>query len=725
MTAGASAHAEADLQGRVAAAHERAAREARRREGTYRVAGHTEARTSRTLTPLHAIGYHQLADRAWPGSRRANIDLILVGPSGVYVIDTKCWSEMSVQDDTLCNGDVAMDDDVDHVLRITDLVEAAATEVGLPPLEVVPVLAFAGRKGLNHRLGRVHLVGERDLLAFCAGRGTRLTGEQVHQLLARLSIDFPPRSARVVPVTSGELAPAVRQPIAPAPAEPVQDALPVQETLDGLDIEDMHAALLEAALAGPIEDWMTFLHPTQAKAVRRSWSGPARIRGAAGTGKTVLGLHRTAYLTATRPGTVLYVSFVRTLPVVLAALYRRMSPQTADRVEFTGLHRWAVGLLQDRGVSFRLNLADTRRAYAFAWSAVGKGGPLSRLDVPWDYWRDEIDYVIKGRGLTTFDQYADLVRVGRRTRLLPEHRRAMWDLYCAYEQQLTTLKTCDFNDLLLLALQEVRRERPGPYVAVVVDEVQDLNLIGVRLLHALVGDEPDGLLLIGDGQQSVYPGGFTLAEAGIAVTGRSTVLRVNYRNTRQVLDAAVALVAGDSFQDLDGLDELGQRDLEVARSGPAPVRIDAAGIGSHDVALVEAVRSVAARPGGRLGDIAVLAATRSAVATYKGVLEKAGLACIDLESYSGESTDRIKVGTFKRAKGLEFAHVFLPRLTDGLSTRWSDETESAHRERVERERRELYVGMTRARDGLWLGFVTPGVIRRRSAATTTRRKVSR
>jgi superfamily I DNA/RNA helicase len=82
--------------------------------------------------------------------------------------------------------------------------------------------------------------------------------------------------------------------------------------------------------------------------------------------------------------------------------------------------------------------------------------------------------------------------------------------------------------------------------------------------------------------------------------------------------------------------------------------------------------------------------------------------CVELQSYDGQTTDHVKVGTFKRAKGLEFKYVFLPQLADGPSTRWEDETESAHRERVERERRELFVGMTRARDGLWLGFLKLG-----------------
>ncbi len=705
MTAGASAAAEAGRQRELAAQYERAADEARRRATSFGIAGRTEQQTSRTLAPLCAMGYHQLADRVWPGSSRANIDLILVGPSGVFVIDTKCWADVAVHDERLYRGEADAQDDVDKVLRVTALVEASVANVGLPALEVVPVLAFAGRKDVDYQLGRVQLRGERTLPALCLRRGTRLSDSQVEQLLARLMADFPPFGAATATGVS-EQAQAPEQAEVPAVRRPV---VPVQEALDGIeDVEELREAVLEAALAEPIEDWMTFLHPDQARVVRRRWSGPSRIRGAAGSGKTVVGLHRAAYLTATRPGQVLYVSFVRTLPIVLSSLYRRMSPGTADRVEFTGLHRWALGLLRERDVVVRLDAAAARRTYAGAWSAVGKASALGRLDVPWDYWRDEIDYVIKGRGLSTFDQYAELVRVGRRTRLLPEHRRAMWDLFCEYEKRLTEAAVHDFNDVLLMALQEVRRRRPGPYVAVVVDEVQDLTLVGVQLLHAVVGDVPDGLLLIGDGQQCVYPGGFTLAEAGISVAGRSTVLRVNYRNTRQILDAATAVVASDSFQDLDDLEELGRRDLEAARVGPSPVRVDAPDHTSHDLALLQAIEDAARLLGVSYGDLAVLTASRRRVDEYLAFLRRHKVPCIELESYDGRSADGVKIGTFKRAKGLEFKHVFLPQLVDGPVTRWQDETQSAHRERVERERRELFVGMTRARDGLWLGFVDAG-----------------
>jgi superfamily I DNA/RNA helicase len=493
----------------------------------------------------------------------------------------------------------------------------------------------------------------------------------------------------------------VPEPIVPAPSPPAPEELAL------LSADDVQAAVLESALASPIEDWMTFLHPEQAKTIRRSWNGPARIRGAAGTGKTVVGLHRAAYLASSRPGRILYTSFVRTLPQVLRELYTRLAPTTLDRVDFVSTHRFAIDLLKSRGVSVKVDLSGAKAAYRAAWAEVGKPGALKRVPQPWTYWEEEIQYVIKGRGLTRFDEYAGLDRVGRRYPLTVEQRRAVWDLHVAYQRHLTERGVHDLADVFLLAEQQLRVRPLDPgYVAVVVDEVQDLSCAAVRMLHALVGDRPDGLLLIGDGQQSVYPGGFTLQEAGVAVTGRAVVLRHNYRNTEEILDAASAVVARDRFSDLDGLEELGERDVVCVRSGRSPIRVDASDVSSHDAAMLTAIAQATEHVGVDHGDVAVLAARHKTLDHYRTLLHRAGVPFVDLEKYDGRPAPRVKLGTFKRAKGLEFKHVFLPQLVDGPSTRWTDETAEAYRERVELERRELFVGMTRARDGLWLGYVS-------------------
>nr|WP_228506255.1 UvrD-helicase domain-containing protein [Frigoribacterium sp. VKM Ac-2530] len=449
---------------------------------------------------------------------------------------------------------------------------------------------------------------------------------------------------------------------------------------------------------------MSFLDPAQAKLARRSFNGPARIRGSAGTGKTVVGLHRAAYLARGGQGKVLFTTFVKTLPVVLENLFGRMAPEVAHQVEFTSIHKLALGILRDRGTSVRIDPKAANAAFTEAWAGRGEGGALGSSRMSSDYWKDEITYVIKGRGIRTFEQYADLARVGRRHRLTIDQRRLVWSLYERYDQALRRRKAVDFADVILMALASVKQKPLAGYGAVIVDEAQDLTCSMVALLHSLVGNRPDGLTLIGDGQQTIYPGGYTLSEVGISLSGRGVVLDVNHRNTAEILAFANAAVLGDEYTDIEGTGQSIDGVKAVTRTGSDPVLARHATWSEHDAALVARVREVMHLVGMSLGDIGVLTATNWDATATKEALVAAGLPVVDLLDYDGQPTNAVKVGTVKRAKGLEFKQVLLARVKRELLQRNASAPSSeTERERRELDRRELYVAMTRARDGLWVG----------------------
>jgi hypothetical protein len=693
MGAGASAGYEAVRSRLHAAEYERLAREAREEAERYALASRTEASVAGKLKALESLGWRVLADRRWAGSKRANVDFLLVGPGGVVVVDVKAWRALEVRNGSVFCEDECRDGEVSKLLSLTDKVQDSVSLLGLTGQALWPVLVFSGRR-LHERAHRVDLVGESNVAAWVTRLGQRLTAEQVTEVASVIQQDFPPydQSAPTPPrVSKLRLVMPKRQ------AQP--------DTL--FDVTELADALLEKVLAEPIESWMTYLHPDQLRLVSTSWSGPARVRGPAGTGKTVVGLHRAAYLAQRNPDKILFVTYVKTLPKVLAGLCERMSPAARANIEFTGLHRLAIGILDDAGVRTRIDSRKIDTAFACAWAAVGRDSVLLKLDERWSYWKEEIDYVIKGRGLTDFDEYVGLPRLGRRTPMRAEHREAMWELYVEYERRLDLAGVHDFTDALIMARDLVRDGTVQVDCgAVVVDEVQDLNLAGVELLHAIAGDGPDRLLVIGDGQQSVYPGGFTLSEAGISVTGRAAVLRANYRNAAEVLEVAERVVAADTYDDLEGTPSAGQREIEVQRRGGVALTVRARDGRSLEAALTTQIAETRTRLDVAYGDMAVLCHTRRELVHYAGVLRRAGIPHIDLMDYDGISIDRVKVGTFKRAKGLEFKFVLLPGLHDGPLEPWHGESDDSYRERAERMRRELYVGMTRARDGLWLGYLS-------------------
>jgi hypothetical protein len=467
---------------------------------------------------------------------------------------------------------------------------------------------------------------------------------------------------------------------------------------------------LKEVMSKPIEDWMIFLHPDQAKLTQRPFSGPARVRGAAGTGKTVVALHRAKHLAETYGEKVLFTTYVNNLPKVFDQLFRRLAPELAGQVDFVNLHAWAYRFVKANGSPFQVDPQQAYSAYSEAYKRTAGTDP--DLDgLGWAYLREELDWVIKGRALTELADYLALPRTGRGTPLPARVREHVWALYEEYERQLDRRRIVDFNDLLTRALELLQDGRASsPYRSVVIDEAQDLTETGLRLAYELAGrDERDGLFMVGDGQQSVYPGGFSLSHLGIDVRGRSSLLKVNYRNTRAILEAARTVIGERPFDDAE--DELDRRDVgqavTVVRDGTDPTFEGFADVDDHDTELVAAIAKVSEDPDVSPGDIAVLVPTNAMVKGYATLIQSLGLRTQKLEQYEGVPNGQVKVGTYQRGKGLEFKHVFLPRLdADGLhEAPRNGEDETAHAERLELIRRQVFVAMTRARDGLWAGWV--------------------
>ncbi|WP_424642484.1 UvrD-helicase domain-containing protein [Embleya sp. AB8] len=716
---------------------------AQRTARRFEAASAAEQRVVARLLLLTEDGWRLAADRRWPGTRAANVDLLLVGPGGVYVVDVKNWYDAPhVVAGRLFAGERPRDAEAWKLLAITRIAEAAVSALGVWPLVVVPLLVFAGHP-VDTTLGRIRLLGEAQVGPDLVARPPRLDPASVVAIGERLERVFPAyedlaESAAAAPTAS--LSPSLTRIPTPRPLPP-PPAAPGGRLDVAFDTRGFAAATLRAARGGPIERWMTYLDPAQCDLVRADWAGPARITGAAGTGKTVVGLHRAAYLAQHGAGRVLYVTSTANLPRVQRTFLATMAPVALDRVDFRGLHAWALAFLDERGAP-PTDLDPGRAAAAFdrAWAETGRDGGLAGIAASPGYWRDEIGQLIKGRGIDTFAKYARSPRPGRRVRLTRAgDRAAVWRLYERYRQLLRTEQVCDFDDVLAAALREALRT-PGRsvYSSVLVDEVQDLTPVGVRLLHALVGDADNGLLLLGDDQQGVYPGGFRLAEAGLSIPEERThVLRRNYRNEPAILRAALAVVGAEARTDgfasgfesgavhgfADGFanaEPVGAGDEDgvggtvgsgsgsgsgsgvgAGAAGDAVIRAHHPTVAEHDAALLAALR---ADPGA-WPDTAVLCRSRGDVAHYADVIARAGIPIRLLTEYEGLPTAGVKVGGYIPAKGLEFKHVLLPRYD--LANPAGGGSGDVVRERAELARRRLYVAMVRARDTLWLGHVDP------------------
>ena len=473
---------------------------------------------------------------------------------------------------------------------------------------------------------------------------------------------------------------------------------------------------LQRLVTAPVEDWMIFLHPDQRTLVERRFNGPARVRGSAGTGKTVVALHRAAALAkhcsakseGAKHPSILFTTFVSSLPPVLENLYGRLPARVAGAVDFINVHSLAVRICAQTGSRPNIDVQFTNQAFARAFSTVVRPAtPLYGLTKR--YLNDEVAAVLKGRGVDTLDDYLRLERTGRRVRFTEAMRKQLWQLRELYDDDLNKEGVQDFADIVRHARDIARRRSTSVYRGAVVDESQDLTLVGLQLIQALVDADcettPDGLFIVGDGAQKIYPGGFTLAQAGIDVRGNSTVLRVNYRNTREIIAAAMACTGTELVNDLGDEYVRGSVKANAQRDGAKPLLVRASNFAGQIEYVAATIKRLEGTAEVGFGDMGVFVADNRLVKRVIGDLNSTGLHCQSLREFNGQPNSLVKVGTFHRAKGLEFKVVFLLGLSADRFPRHRSGTEGEEEydERRALEVSELFVAMTRARDGLfWL-----------------------
>lgn len=469
-------------------------------------------------------------------------------------------------------------------------------------------------------------------------------------------------------------------------------------------------------LSGPIEDWMLFLHPEQRAIVDRDYNGAARVRGSAGTGKTVVAIHRAAALAqrdlAAGKPTILFTTFIKSLPPVFRNLYRRLPNAVPGAVEFVHVDSLANRVCREAGIVPPLDPSMIDQAFDSAWAdVVGPGTPLRASRLTRYYVRDEVREVIKGRGIDSLDEYLRMERTGRRTRFTSAMRRQTWALREEWDRRMAAAGVTDFPDVVRSARNLARKRQSRMFRSAIVDEGQDFTLVGLQFVQALVApagqpDAPNGLFIVGDGAQKIYPGGFTLAQAGIDVRGNSAVLRVNYRNSHEIITAAMACTGSEPVDDLGDAYLRGDEGVRgvTTRQGVKPVLFRGGDFGGQIRYVAETAKRLANAASLDVGDIGVLAPTNRLVNQAQGGLQAMSVDCQLLANFDGTSTSRIKIGTFKRAKGLEFKVVFLLGLEDDSfpspKRRW--QTAEEYEERRALETTELFVAMTRVRDGLFL-----------------------
>jgi hypothetical protein len=224
--------------------------------------------------------------------------------------------------------------------------------------------------------------------------------------------------------------------VAPAPAPAIADPFAHPDALRRIRlIADQDE--LEQALAFPWEKWGVFLHPSQRALVERSFSGPARVAGSAGTGKTIVAIHRAVRLARENPNArILLASFSQPLADAMAKKLLVLAPETGGvvpRITTASFHGIAEQMYQlEHGLRPRIaSDAVLREQLRAAATSTGLKGFSERFLL------SEWTNVIDARGLPSLDAYSSVQRMGRKSRLGPNQRASLWPVFQAVRDSLT------------------------------------------------------------------------------------------------------------------------------------------------------------------------------------------------------------------------------------------------------------------------------------------------
>ncbi|MER7000239.1 UvrD-helicase domain-containing protein [Streptomyces sp. NPDC000410] len=465
-------------------------------------------------------------------------------------------------------------------------------------------------------------------------------------------------------------------------------------------------------LSRPFDAWRVFLHPSQRRvAYQSSYKGPARVTGGPGTGKTVVALHRALHLARRLPAdapdeSVLLTTFTRDLASDLRRSLELLIPEERLRARIRVVNVDALAhqvVRDDRGGP--LNILTDQKEITARWSRIAE---RLGLDFTGTFLDQEWRQVVLAQDLRSPEAYLKASRSGRGTAVGPLKRAQVWRAVEAFTQELRKADELTFLQVCAEAarLLEPRTERPFRHV--VVDEAQDLHPAQWRVLRALVAPGPDDLFLAGDTHQRIYGNRVSLRGLGIAVTGRSHRLRINYRTTREILAWSTALLRDEEVDDMDG----GNDSLTGYRSvfrGPRPVTHGATGR-SEEISALTAQVAQWVDDGVEPNEIGVAVRYLQLGKDIARAMEGAGVPAVVLGTRAGRGdgdrdADGVRIGTMHRMKGLEFRYMAVSGVSEGVlpmpgAVTPREVDAQQHREDLLGELSLLFVACTRAREAL-------------------------
>jgi superfamily I DNA/RNA helicase len=464
---------------------------------------------------------------------------------------------------------------------------------------------------------------------------------------------------------------------------------------------------LEQALDFAWEKWTIFLHPAQRELVERDYSGPARVSGSAGTGKTIVAVHRAVYLgrkdTESR---VLLTTFSEPLSNALRTKLRHLignQPRLGERIEVLSLNTIGKRLYERNIDKPRFANAESLREL---FTKASEEIPENRFSL--QFLLSEWEQVVDAWQLSTWESYRDVVRLGRKTRLKEPQREIAWLIFKKVKSALRTKQLITLSEMFceLAAFYSTNVSRPFEYL--IVDEAQDVSVAQLKFLSVIGKDRGNGLFFAGDLGQRIFQQPFSWKTLGVDVRGRATTLRINYRTSHQIRMKADRLL-GPEMADVDGNVEQRKATISVFNGPPPTVQtfdsVEAESKGVSDWLKARTQEGLLPH------EFAIFVRSASELNRARAAAEPAGIPFKVLDDRVETVHGKASIATMHLAKGLEFRAVAVMACDDEiipLQQRIETVADDSDLEEVyNTERQLLYVACTRARDQLLVTGVAP------------------
>lgn len=466
---------------------------------------------------------------------------------------------------------------------------------------------------------------------------------------------------------------------------------------------------LKEMLGAPLEKWRVFLHPAQRKIVEKDVNGPYRVLGGAGTGKTVVAIHRAKWLLENllnrKEDRILFTTFTRNLAGdIKENLSKICSPEVMKRIDVVNLDLWVSEFLRKHNYNYRIVYGEELEKVWEEALTISS----DELGLASSFYKEEWEKVIIPNGITKKSEYLKVSRIGRGVKLDRKSKAEIWNVFEELKNIMNTKRVRDIDTAMIEA--RVILANLGnilPYKTVLVDEAQDFGIQAFKLIRQIAGEEhKNDIFIVGDSHQRIYKNKVVLSKCGINIRGRSSKLKINYRTTEETREWAFNLLNGLEFDDLDnGVDS--NSDYKSLMHGPKPEVNNFKDINEevkYIVSKIDELKKLEVD----IKNIALVTRTDKQLEVYEELLTKYNIETYKLKRKELDNREHtgIRLATMHRVKGLEFDYVILAGVNNDivpLKNIFTDITDKTIiKERMTSEKSLLYVAATRAKKAIYV-----------------------